>query len=214
MEIHHQDLSVEIYKKLKSMILSNELEAGSKLRQEHIASLFGVSRMPLHRAFQMLESELLAESIPRKGFYVTKIDTNQLIDAFECREVFEGIAARRFALTITNEQVAYLRTLFSKFIDVEVIDQTEYLEADQLFHNTIIKNSGNYVIDRLELLGHNTVRTFRGGLLRSPKETLSEHFQIINALENRDSLWAENLIKEHSRKSMEFLKNNFLIKTK
>lgn len=214
MEIHHQDLSVEIYKKLKSMILSNELEAGSKLRQEHIASLFGVSRMPLHRAFQMLESELLAESIPRKGFYVTKIDTNQLIDAFECREVFEGIAARRFALTITNEQVAYLRSLFSKFIDVEVIDQTEYLEADQLFHNTIIKNSGNYVIDRLELLGHNTVRTFRGGLLRSPKETLSEHFQIINALENRDSLWAENLIKEHSRKSMEFLKNNFLIKTK
>jgi DNA-binding GntR family transcriptional regulator len=214
MEIQHQDLSVEIYKRLKSMILSNELEAGSKLRQEHIASLFGVSRMPLHRAFQMLESELLVESIPRKGFYVTTIDNSQLLDAFECREVFEGIAARRFALTITKEQVDYLRSLFNKFVDAEEINETEYLESDQLFHNIIIKNSGNYVIDRLELLGHNTVRTFRGGLLRSPKETLAEHFQIIDALENRESDLAENLIRAHSQKSMKILKNHLLITTK
>lgn len=214
MEIQHQDLSTEIYKKLKSMILSNELQAGTKLRQEHIASLFGVSRMPLHRAFQMLESELLVEGIPRKGFYVTKIDNNQLIDAFECREVFEGIAARRLAQTITTQQVAHLRSLFSKFLNVVTINQAEYLEADQLFHNMIIKNSGNYVIDRLELLGHNTVRTFRGGLLRPPQETLIEHTKIIDALEKRDSVLAENLMREHAQKSIAVLKNNFSIKTK
>lgn len=206
MEIQYQDLSTEIYKKLKRMILSNELEAGTKLKQEHIANLFGVSRMPLHRAFQMLENELLVEGIPRKGFYVTKIDTNQLIDAFECREVFEGIAARRLAKTITKEQLEYLKSLFSKFIDVQIVNQADYLEADQLFHNMIIKNSGNYVIDRLELLGNNTVRTYRGGLLRTPQDTLVEHLQIIDALEKRDSVLAENLIREHSRKSMEIIK--------
>ena len=209
MEIKHQDLSFEIYKRLKTMILSNELEAGSKLPQEYIASLFGVSRMPLHRAFQMLESELLVESIPRKGFFVTKIDTEHLFDSFECREVFEGIAARRFALSITDEQVDYLRSLFVPFIDAVEINEKQYLESDQLFHNMIIRNSGNYVIDRLEFLGNNTVRTFRGGLLRPPKETLIEHFQITDALENRDSELAESLIREHSRKTMETIKANF-----
>lgn len=57
MKIQHQVLSYEIYKRSKSKILANEFEAGAKQKQEQIAAMFGVSRMPLHRAFQMLENE-------------------------------------------------------------------------------------------------------------------------------------------------------------
>jgi len=202
MEIQHQDLSYEIYKQLKSMILSNELQAGTKLKQEHIAAMFGVSRMPLHRAFQMLENEMLIESIPRRGFFVTRIDISQLIDAFECREALEGIAARRAAKNITKEQLKYLKSLFKKFIGSDEINIPEYLQSDQEFHNMIIKISGNQIINRLELLGNNTIRTFRGGLLRPPQETLSEHLGIIAALEKGDGELAEKLIREHTSKSM------------
>lgn len=206
MEIQHQDLSYEIYKRLKSKILANEFEAGSKLKQEHIAAMFGVSRMPLHRAFQMLENELLIESVPRKGYYVTKVDAKQLIDAFECREALEGIAARRAAQNITKEQLKYLKSLFKKFINVNEINVAEYLESDQEFHNMIMKISGNHIINRLELLGNNTIRTFRGGLLRPPQVTLTEHLKVIEALEKGDGEQAEKLIREHTRKSMEVLK--------
>lgn len=202
MEIQHQDLSYEIYKQLKSMILSNELQAGTKMKQEHIAAMFGVSRMPLHRAFQMLENEMLIESIPRRGFFVTKIDISQLIDAFECREALEGIAARRAAKNITKEQLKYLKSLFKKFIGSNEINIAEYLQSDQEFHNMIIKISGNQIINRLELLGNNTIRTFRGGLLRPPQETLSEHLGIIEALGKGDGELAEKLIREHTSKSM------------
>lgn len=202
MEIQHQDLSYEIYKQLKSMILSNELQAGTKLKQEHIAAMFGVSRMPLHRAFQMLENEMLIESIPRRGFFVTKIDISQLIDAFECREALEGIAARRAAKNITKEQLKYLKSLFKKFIGSDEINIPEYLQSDQEFHNMIIKISGNQIINRLELLGNNTIRTFRGGLLRPPQETLPEHLGVIAALEKGDGELAEKLIREHTSKSM------------
>ena len=112
MEIQHQDLSYEIYKRLKSMILSNELSSGAKLKQEHIATLFGVSRMPLHRAFQMLENEMLIESIPRRGYFVTKVGIDQLIDSFECREALESMAARRAARNITKNELNYLKSLF------------------------------------------------------------------------------------------------------
>ncbi len=95
MEIEYQDLSYEVYKRLKAMILANEFEPGQKLKQEEIATMLGVSRMPLHKAFQILENEMLVENLPRRGFYVTKIDINQLIDAFECREALEGVAVRR-----------------------------------------------------------------------------------------------------------------------
>jgi len=206
MEIQFQDLSYEIYKRLKTKILANEFEPGAKLKQEHIAAMFGVSRMPLHRAFQMLENEMLIESVPRRGFYVTKIDASQLIDAFECREALEGVAARRAAKNITKEQIKYLKSLFKKFVGANEINVAEYLESDQAFHNTIMKISGNQIINRLEMLGNNTIRTFRGGLLRPPQDTLAEHLAIIAALELGDGELAEKLIREHTHSSMETLK--------
>ncbi|MFA5329427.1 MAG: GntR family transcriptional regulator [Prolixibacteraceae bacterium] len=208
MEIQHQDLSYEIYKRLKNMILSNEFEAGAKLKQEHIATMFGVSRMPLHRAFQMLENEMLIEGVPRHGYFVTKVDVDQLIDAFECREALEGIAARRAAQNITKDELVYLKSLFEKFIGSDEINVPEYLESDQEFHNMIMKVSGNKLIIRLEILGNNTIRTFRGGLLRPPQETLPEHLAILAALKNGDGELAEKLVREHTRKSMETLKRN------
>ncbi len=206
MEIQHQDLSYEIYKRLKTMILANEFESGAKLKQEHIAALFGVSRMPLHRAFQMLENEMLIESIPRRGYFVTKVNTNQLIDAFECREALEGIAARRAAENITKDQLEYLKSLFEKFVGADEINPAEYIESDQEFHNMIMIISSNQILHRLELLGNNTIRTYRGGLLRSPQETLPEHLDILAALENGDGELAEKLIREHDRKSTDTLR--------
>ena len=131
MEIQHQDLSYEVYKRLKTMILSNEFQPGEKLKQEQIAQMLGVSRMPLHKAFQMLENEMLVENLPRRGFYVTKIDNQQLIDAFECREALEGVAARRAAATIKKADIVHLKSLFKPFIGKKVIDVKKYVIADQ-----------------------------------------------------------------------------------
>jgi DNA-binding GntR family transcriptional regulator len=190
------------------MILSNELAGGSKLKQEHIATLFGVSRMPLHRAFQMLENEMLIESVPRRGYFVTKVGIDQLIDSFECREALEGMAARRAARNITKDQLVYLKSLFEKFVGTDHISIPDYLESDQEFHDMIMKISGNKVITRLEFLGHNTIRTFRGGMLRQPQESLPEHMAIIAALEKGDGELAEKLVREHTHKTMELLKKS------
>jgi DNA-binding GntR family transcriptional regulator len=208
MEIQHQDLSYEIYKRLKSMILSSELKDGAKLKQEQIATLFGVSRMPLHRAFQMLENEMLIESVPRRGHFVTKVGIDQLIDSFECREALEGIAARRAARNITRDQLIYMKSLFEKFVGTDKISVPDYLESDQEFHYMIMKASGNKVIARLEFLGNNTIRTFRGGMLRPPQESLPEHMAIIAAFEKGDGELAEKLVREHIRTTMELLKKN------
>jgi len=76
----------------------------------------------------------------------------------------------------------------------------------QEFHNMIMKFSGNQIINRLELPGNNTIRTFRGGLLRPHKEPLPEHLGILAAIEKGDGELAEKLIREHAHKSMGTLK--------
>jgi DNA-binding GntR family transcriptional regulator len=209
-EIITQDLSYEVYKRLKGMILAGEFAPGEKLKQEQVAKMLGVSRMPLHKAFQMLENEMLVEKLPRRGYVVTKIDNKQLIDTFECREALEGVAARNAAALITAEEIAYLKSLFQPFVGKRKIDKKKYIESDQEFHNVILKLSGNQILKRFEILNNITFRTYRGGLIREPEETLDEHLGVIRALEQRNGELAEKLIREHSRKSVDMIREKFI----
>ncbi len=206
MEIKYTDLSYEVYKRLKTMILANEFEPGVKLVQEHIAALFGVSRMPLHKAFQMLESEMLVENLPRRGFYVTKIDNSILLDAFECREALEGIAARRAAQVISSQQIREIKELFTPFVGKKKIDIKKYIEADQNFHNAVLMISGNQVLQKFEIIKNVVSQTYRGGLIRGPEETLPEHLAIIDAISKRDANLAEKLMREHSANTQKRIK--------
>ncbi len=189
------------------MILSNELLPGEQLKQEHIAARFGVSRMPLHKAFQMLENEMLVESLPRRGFFVTKIDNKQLIDAFECREALEGVAVRRATSKIVKKDLGYLKSLFKPFIGKTDIDSKKYIEADQEFHNYILKISGNEILKRFEIINNIAYRTYRGGLIRVPEETLPEHLAIIDAMEKGDGGLAEKLVRQHAHNSINILRS-------
>ncbi len=207
MKIEHTDLSFEVYKRLKTMILANEFQPGEKLVQEQIAALFGVSRMPLHKAFQMLENEMLVENLPRRGFYVTEIDNAKLLDAFECREALEGIAARRTARIISERELEDLRALFKPFVGKKKIDFKKYIEADQAFHNAVLQISGNQILQKFEVVKNITSQTYRGGLIRKPEETLPEHLAIIEAIANRDAALAEKLMREHSVKTQELIRD-------
>lgn len=206
MEIKHTDLSYEVYKRLKAMILANEFEPGEKLVQEQIAALFGVSRMPLHKAFQMLENEMLVENLPRRGFYVTEIDNALMLDAFECREALEGIAARRATSVISEEELDEIKNLFTPFVGKKKIDIKKYIEADQEFHNAILKISGNQVLQKFEVVKNITSQTYRGGLIREPEETLPEHLAIIEAIALGNGALAEKLMREHSLRTQELIK--------
>ena len=203
--IPYTDLSYQVYERLKEMIISGELKPGEKMKQEHIASQLGVSRMPLHKAFQMLEDELLVENLPRRGFYVRQPTIEEYIEAFECREALEGLAARKAAELMTLEEIEELRELFMQFRAQDEIDLKEYIKADQVFHESIIKASGNNLLQKLNRKGNVLIRTFPKGIVMSVEESLNDHFRILKALEARNAGLAEKLVKDHARKARDIL---------
>ncbi len=206
-KIEHIDLSVKVFETLKLMILDGQLKPGQKLVQEKIAEQLGVSRMPLHRAFQMLESELLAEQKPRRGFYVTVYDEKETSEAFECREVLEGLAARTLASQKNHKAIAdKLYTIFKEYIGVETIDEHKYRISDRVFHTTLMELNENSVLKKLNKTGHFLIHSFKSGLIRSPKDTLQEHLEIIQFIKEGKAIEAEASIKSHVRKSIETYK--------
>lgn len=203
--IKQADLSVQVYQRIKEMILAGELKPGEKLPQERIAEQLGVSRMPLHKAFVMLEDEFLVESIPRRGIFIRRPDIQEIIDAFECREGLEGIAARRAAGNLSDKEIDHLEALFKAFENVKDIDPVKYQVADSEFHEVIIRASGNTVMQKLNSIGSVLIRTFPKGIILPLQESLRDHAKIVKAFRKRDGELAEKLVREHSRKAQEIL---------
>jgi GntR family transcriptional regulator, vanillate catabolism transcriptional regulator len=204
MTIEYSDLSYQAYKKIKALILTNKLTPGTKILQERIAEDLGISRMPLHKAFQMLENELLVEHVPRKGFYVRVVNLHEIADAFECREAIEGLAARRATENLTDNDIRFLYELFLPFAKDPVnADISKYEEADFNFHNTLLLKSENKILQKMEMLSNIIIRTYQRGLIRGPGETYAEHMAIIDALKERNADKAEELLRNHFRMSRE-----------
>ena len=206
----HENLDHKVYKTLKAMILGQKLSAGAKIQQEKLADDLGVSRTPVVNALKKLEQERLIVAVPRKGFYARRFSPEEMIRIFELREVLEGLAARRASIRITDGQ---LRKLHGFFKGLKVSDQDKvverYAEEDRRFHHFLIEIGGDEILSGIlemyNLITSSYLVAFRGGLVRPPRETLSEHLAIIGAIQRKDAEKAEQAVRIHLRRSREKL---------
>src|SRR2546423_14796308 len=79
---------------IQQMILSGERHPGSKLRQQELAELFGVAQGVVREALLELQAYGLVETIDNRGIFVSRLDKEKLLEAFDVRAVHEGLAAR------------------------------------------------------------------------------------------------------------------------
>ena len=203
------ELSGQAYKKVKAMILSKKLLPGQKIVQDKLAEELGISRTPLRSALQILEAESLVESIPRRGMIVKEFSNEEIIEIYDCRIALESTAVRLFTEKATTSDIIKLKTIFQPFLkEKKTIDPIAYKKADIQFHNTIIKKCGNSFLYKLFQQGNLLTLIDIIGLVRPSNETLSEHMNIIDAIEKRNSILAEKCIRIHLEKSKKLLKNS------
>jgi len=200
--LEHVELVDRIYDRIKQMIYNQELKPGQKLIQEKLAKELGVSRSPLLKALQQLESEFLVEKKPRRGMYVRSLSIGEIVDVFQVRSVIEGLSARLATQHIQRKDIVYLRSLFHPFTNRKRINDEEYALADRAFHSKIMALSENALIFKLESLSHMHLKAYQAGLLRPPQETLPEHLAIIDALEQQQGKKAEKLMRLHIERSL------------
>ena len=209
MKISNDELSVKAYHKVKNMIVSGKLQLGQKIVQDKLAEELGISRTPLRSALQMLESESLVESLPRKGMAVKTFSDKEVLEIYDCRIALESMAVKTFVKVVMKSDIEKLYNLFKPFLGSEDIDVMKYKKADSLFHEMIIKKSGNEFLYKLFNRGNLLICIDLIGLVRPPQETLSEHLDIIEAIEEKNSKLAEDLIKKHLEKSKKLISRSF-----
>ncbi|UCD81307.1 MAG: GntR family transcriptional regulator [Desulfobacterales bacterium] len=203
----HENLDQKAYAIIKNLIIERKLLPGEKIPQEKLARDLGISRTPLVSALKFLEQEKLVEAIPRRGFYVRLFSKEEMAYIFELREVLEGLAARRAASRITDSQIKKLKSFFKQFAgQKDIADVKAYAREDRQFHNFIIdvgaKEFLKSILQTTNIISFSYQVLHSEGLVRPPNETINEHLAVIQAISNRDSESAEELMRQHFKKSL------------
>lgn len=192
---------LQAYQSLREAIQKGELTPGTRLREVELAERLGLSRTPIREALSRLESEGLVANEPNNGLVVTKLDYSMVSELYVMREVLEGTAAALAARHASDVEIAVLREIADH--DSDLVDDPEQLSVNnRLFHEMLYRCAHNrYLLKTLNtlhesmaLLGPTTM-----GLPGRGRDSAQEHQNLVSALERRDPVEAEQLVRLHIR---------------
>ncbi|MFZ4451303.1 GntR family transcriptional regulator [Salibacterium aidingense] len=198
----------QVYRELKSAIVSGDIQQGEFLQERSIAEQLGVSRTPVREAIKRLEFEDWVETLPWKGVVVKDIDRQDIIEVFQCRYANEGFVGELVASTITDENMAELKKIKSTMEELADESRQEFINEDRKFHMHLAQLTNNSLL--IHFLDRLSDQMLRFGILAVKdkvriKETLEEHQAIIDALETRSPEKTKEAIQRHIDNSQDVL---------
>jgi DNA-binding GntR family transcriptional regulator len=199
-----------IEEKLRSAILDGRLPAGIALRQQELATLFGVSRMPVREALRQLEAQSLLRVETHKGAVVAPLINEDATDAYELRILLESEALRRSIPLLTAEDIEKARDYIE-----QLENETDYSRMGMLnrqFHMTLYSRAPNKRLLKLVEDGLNEEERFlRFNLkyMNLGKLSQHDHLELLKMAEAKDIESTVGALAHHLNRGVEAI-NNYL----
>jgi DNA-binding GntR family transcriptional regulator len=181
-------------------IAGGRLVPGTRLTEERLAAVFGVSRTVVRQALTQLSANGVVGVRPKKGWFITEPPEDEVRDLFAARRLLEGALIGEFALAATPAQTRLLH---------EHLQQQEaalgrgdtalrtHLLSD--FHIRIAELTGNAAVTRM--VRDLTTRTNLISMLYQTSLEAStscvEHADLLDAIKRHDGKAAARLMQEH-----------------
>lgn len=202
-----ETLNQKVYKIIKEMIMDGELKTGSKLNEEDIAKLIGVSATPVRETFRTLEMEGLVEIIPYRGVFLKKYSIEEIEEAYKCREVLECLAIE---LSINNLNKKDLEKLLEEIERPQ--EEGTFYELSNKFDEIIYQTTNKKMIGKLinqlkHIILHD--RNVSAYDKKRTREILKEHKEILENLIKKDLEGAKEAIRKHIKNGYEYIKEKY-----
>jgi DNA-binding GntR family transcriptional regulator len=196
-------LSTQVYEKLKSMILLNEIPQGSRLNEREISKLLNVSPTPIREAINKLKGDGLVETDSWKGSYVREFSERDIADIMELRLFLEQMCLERAEGKLTEEDLKCLqdknREYEQLFASGQPADLSSAIRINSEFHLFFVRRFGNrWIRDILEQLNE-CLHLARAPITQRTdgRQTVREHAAIIDALARGDYEEAKERLRAH-----------------
>jgi DNA-binding GntR family transcriptional regulator len=201
---------------LREAILEGRLRAGVRIRQEAIARELGTSRIPVREALRQLENEGLVNLVPRSGARVAKLDFEESAELYRIREELEPLAIAQSAPLLSDDQIDQLRGLMLQIERSR--DPAVWLVLDRRFHLASYAAAPMPRLLKMIETFWNTTQQYRRiyyGMIANQRLAADElpmthvdHRLLFDALERRDPVDAECLLRAHIRRTRVTLANH------
>jgi len=195
-------LANKVYSEIRRKILSNQLVAGTRLKEDLWAKKMEVNRIAVREALTRLQGEQLVVFGEKGGYFVKSLTARDIREMREIREILELGAIRLAIQKIDEQQISKLEAIcddFSAMVERGYLSGA--LEADMKFHETLIDSAGNsklmdiYQISNIPLFHQKIGKTQMH--MDDYEQTDTEHRQLVKALKNKDLQLAQDTLTKH-----------------
>lgn len=199
--IARHSLHEAILSRLRDMIIEGHLPSGSRLNEAQICAQLGVSRTPLREAIKFLASEGLVELVPPRGAVVKAFGAKEVADMLDVIRILEQNAAIIACRAATDQAIQNVRDLHDQMIDCyRSEDRLAYYKLNQAIHSAIVALADNGPLSdvhgrlqmrlkRIRFVGHEGPEKWASAV--------SEHQEMIEALEARDAQRLSDVLGQH-----------------
>jgi len=191
----------QIANTLEQLVFAGEFEDGERLDELKLAEQFSVSRTPIREALQVLVSSGMAEQIPRRGVFIRQPRPVELMEMFESMAEIEASCGRLAAKRMRDADLGALAEANNRCQEaVNGADSDSYYAENEVFHQIIYRGAANSFLEKQALRLQNRLKAYRRVQLKfrgRMVQSMSEHSQILNALENGDAERAATVLRSH-----------------
>ncbi|WP_223471976.1 MULTISPECIES: GntR family transcriptional regulator [unclassified Pseudomonas] len=191
-----------IEESLREAILDGRLPCGTALRQQELADLFGVSRMPVREALRQLEAQSLLNVVQHKGAVVAPLITNNAVETYALRSVLESFALR-LSIPLLDDNDLALAAQYIEQLETET-DHAQIGKLNRLFHMSLYHKAPNSkLLDLIERELNEEERFLRFHLSSMGLGKLSQddHRALLDAARAKDIDNAIVLLERHLEKA-------------
>ncbi len=195
------------YDAIKEAILSGELLPNQKISLTDLAKNLGVSIIPVNNAVRRLTSEGLIKQDPHHSPYVEEFSSKAVSEVLIIRYHMEELALREAMPHIGEDEIKILRTYINQMSEaVQQKDIHTYGVINRAFHMTMYSYSClpmlcemiNDLWNKAEL---NRCRSVFSLVPNMAEHSLSDHVQILDLIEKKDTEAAVEVLKSHKNYS-------------
>ncbi|WP_342650025.1 GntR family transcriptional regulator [Pseudomonas sp. REB1044] len=196
-----------IEERLRSAILDGRLPPGTALRQEELAGLFGVSRMPVREALRQLEAQSLLKVVMHKGAVVAPLIGEDAVDTYNLRVLLETEALRQSIPNLDAADIALARGYIAQL--EEETRHAEIGRLNRLFHMTLYSKASNQKLLRLieiELNEEERFLRFHLSAMGLGKLTQDDHIALVDAANDKLVEQAIEVLEKHLNTAAQTIK--------
>jgi DNA-binding GntR family transcriptional regulator len=191
---------------LRAAILDGRIPCGAALRQQDLADLFGVSRMPVREALRQLEAQSLLNVVAHKGAVVAPLVQGDAVETYALRILLESEALRLSVPLLQDEDLEQA----ARYIG-ELETQSDYTEIgrlNRLFHMALYSRAPNRRLLKLVEDGLNEEERFLRFNLEAMglgKLSQDDHQALLRAAKDRDVERSVKLLEHHLNRAVEVI---------